>query len=427
MKGERDMRMFSVVLAFVMVASAGAAHATPDSVYAVIRGDTVIIWNTDAEHYCALQFRFDVNISNRTISIVETDTLRDHVRCICTYDLSVSLMGLQSGSYDVHIYRRYYVQYPRDTMFFVGGTTFVVGPPVGPLAQQFFQSPCKQNPDVDVFPLSVGNQWTYRYYTQVQQNFYQLVVTTDSGRATYSVIDAVQTSDSTRWFLREHRDLTHRYEIGEWDTTYSIRDSSIFELIENLTGHHQLYVQGEYTLQHVFFFKNNFTDTTAILRYRQVRADGTTTFQSKQPGTLPPPYFHSLFTFERGVGLREVDFLGGAVDWTVGAQHSLLSSSISSVAGGPPEIEPTAFRLLQNYPNPFNPSTRIVYRTLIRESVELKVFDVLGREVATLVKGEQELGEHSVEWRPEGIPSGVYIYRLTTAGATIAKKMLLLR
>jgi hypothetical protein len=421
------MRKFSVVLAIVLAASADTVHANPDSVYAVMRGDTVVIWNTDAEHYCAVQFRFDVDISNRTISIFETDTLRDHVRCICMYDLSVSLVGIQSGSYDVSIYRRYYTAYPQDTILFVGGTSFVTGPPVGPMVQQFFQSPCKQNPDVDVFPLSGGNQWTYRYYTQVQQNFYQLVVTTDSGLATYSIVDAIRNSDSTRWLLHEHRDLIHRYEIGTWDTTYPIRDSSTFELIENHPGSHQLYVQGDFTLRHVFFFKKNFTDTTAILRYRQVRANGTITFQSKQPGSLPPPHFHSLFTFERGVGLREVDYLGGALDWTVSAQHSLLSSSITSVAGRPPSAEPTAFRLYQNYPNPFNPVTNFKFTIVNSQLTILKVYDVLGREVATLVNEVKQPGAYAVQWDASGVASGVYFYRLQAGGFVQTKKLLLLK
>ncbi len=92
-----------------------------------------------------------------------------------------------------------------------------------------------------------------------------------------------------------------------------------------------------------------------------------------------------------------------------------------------PQPMPRGFSLSQNYPNPFNPSTRISYQLRANSFVSLKVLDLLGQEVATLVTAEQEPGEHSVEWNAEGLPSGVYIYRLTTASATTAKKMLLLR
>jgi hypothetical protein len=88
---------------------------------------------------------------------------------------------------------------------------------------------------------------------------------------------------------------------------------------------------------------------------------------------------------------------------------------------------PRTFVLSQNYPNPFNPSTRIGFGVPVAGYVSLTVFDVLGREVATLAEGKKERGEHSVEWNAEGLPSGVFICRLTTASTTVSRKMLLLR
>jgi hypothetical protein len=88
---------------------------------------------------------------------------------------------------------------------------------------------------------------------------------------------------------------------------------------------------------------------------------------------------------------------------------------------------PEKSSLNQNYPNPFNPSTRIGFSVPGTGYVSLKVFDLLGKEITTLVEGKQEGGEHSVEWKAEGLPSGVYIFRLTTAASTVSRKMLLLR
>jgi len=93
---------------------------------------------------------------------------------------------------------------------------------------------------------------------------------------------------------------------------------------------------------------------------------------------------------------------------------------------GVKEIEngiPEKFSLQQNYPNPFNPSTTIRFSLLRRLPVTLKVFDVLGREVATLVDGELNPGEHSVVYHGEDLPSGVYFYRLTTPTFSQTKLM----
>ena len=100
---------------------------------------------------------------------------------------------------------------------------------------------------------------------------------------------------------------------------------------------------------------------------------------------------------------------------------------------------PEGFRLLQNYPNPFNPTTSIEFRIAEREFVSLKVYDILGNEIATLVNEEKPAGTYEVEFNshsgevrnlPAGrqdLPSGVYFYQLQTESFIQTKKMLLLR
>ena len=88
---------------------------------------------------------------------------------------------------------------------------------------------------------------------------------------------------------------------------------------------------------------------------------------------------------------------------------------------------PSDYYLFQNYPNPFNPNTIIDY--LVKESglVKLKVYDILGCEVATLVSETKHSGYHSVEFNALNLPSGVYIYTLQVNGYSSSKKMLLLK
>ncbi|MGB9591608.1 MAG: T9SS type A sorting domain-containing protein [Candidatus Kryptoniota bacterium] len=88
---------------------------------------------------------------------------------------------------------------------------------------------------------------------------------------------------------------------------------------------------------------------------------------------------------------------------------------------------PEEFLLYQNYPNPFNPSTTIRFSLPQHEHVTLKVFDVLGREVAALVDGVMEAGEHSVVFEADGLSSGVYFYRLTTPTFSETKPMEVLK
>jgi hypothetical protein len=88
---------------------------------------------------------------------------------------------------------------------------------------------------------------------------------------------------------------------------------------------------------------------------------------------------------------------------------------------------PVEFSLSQNYPNPFNPTTRIEYAIPKTSHVSLKVFDLLGRQVATLVDELQGSGFKSVEFDANGLASGVYLYRIQADGFTQTKKLILLR
>jgi hypothetical protein len=88
---------------------------------------------------------------------------------------------------------------------------------------------------------------------------------------------------------------------------------------------------------------------------------------------------------------------------------------------------PEHFSLEQNYPNPFNPSTTIRYQLPVNGFVTLKVYDVLGREVKTLVSERENAGIHVVGFNATNLPSGVYFYRLQAGTYHDTKKLLLLK
>jgi hypothetical protein len=107
------------------------------------------------------------------------------------------------------------------------------------------------------------------------------------------------------------------------------------------------------------------------------------------------------------------------------------STGVNAVIPGGQNV-PSMYDLGQNYPNPFNPSTKISYNIGDPGNVRLQVFDILGREVATLVDERQAAGSYTVTWsgrdmRNIPVTSGVYFYRLESGAYTKTNKMVLVK
>jgi hypothetical protein len=110
--------------------------------------------------------------------------------------------------------------------------------------------------------------------------------------------------------------------------------------------------------------------------------------------------------------LKQIDFEG-----------SFTYSNIVEV-----EVEaPNVFTLEQNYPNPFNPSTVINYQLPVNSMVTLKIYDILGNEIVTLVNEEKPAGSYEVEYDGTELPSGIYLYKLQTSNFIDTKKMILIK
>ena len=118
----------------------------------------------------------------------------------------------------------------------------------------------------------------------------------------------------------------------------------------------------------------------------------------------------------------EVEILTASTD-TV--EVNVVGGDIEKRANGYINTNELSFSLSQNYPNPFNPSTFISWQSPVDNFVRLKVFDILGREVATLINEYKEAGFHSVEFNASDIPSGVYIYSIQIGKYTENRKLIL--
>ncbi len=118
--------------------------------------------------------------------------------------------------------------------------------------------------------------------------------------------------------------------------------------------------------------------------------------------------------------------VGNADGWYVDNIKITNYNDVLTGVSGNQEI-PNRFELGQNFPNPFNPATVIKYQIPKSSNVKISVFDILGKEVATLVNGKVDAGYHQVEFNGSNFASGLYIYKIEAVGFTDVKKMILIK
>ena len=169
--------------------------------------------------------------------------------------------------------------------------------------------------------------------------------------------------------------------------------------------------------------KNNYTGAVYIYR----RKDTTWIDEYK----ITPSDAVQNDWFGYSVAISDDNAIVGAV-WDVDNGYQSGSSYIYSnfiTTNAETELSqiPSYYILGQNYPNPFNPSTTIEYQVPGLSFVSLKVYDVLGNEIATLVNDEKPAGNYEIQWNASELPSGVYLYKLRAADFIETKKMLLMK
>jgi poly(3-hydroxybutyrate) depolymerase len=104
-----------------------------------------------------------------------------------------------------------------------------------------------------------------------------------------------------------------------------------------------------------------------------------------------------------------------------------ITSKAASAIALEENINPSQFKLYQNYPNPFNPATHINYFVPLRSHVQLRIYDILGKEVMTLVNGELNAGSYNIELNMSNFASGIYFYQLRAGSFFETKKLMLLK
>ena len=138
-------------------------------------------------------------------------------------------------------------------------------------------------------------------------------------------------------------------------------------------------------------------------------------------------YKEFFYLTKEGVLLVVSDIPSSAPDtgYVVGDYSVLSTEPINGIEGE--QSTPSGFFLEQNYPNPFNPSTKIIFNITEFGLVNLKVYDVLGNEVAALINKELAAGEYKIEFNAVDLPSGIYFYQIKVNNIIQTKKMILIK
>ncbi|BDQ03247.1 T9SS type A sorting domain-containing protein [Ignavibacterium sp.] len=277
------------------------------------------------------------------------------------------------------------------------------------------------------YPLKVGNKWIYNRKTVVDdfppQVYYDTIIrevigdSTASNNKKYFVVKEEKASGYTTYILERIDSTTG--EVYRYFPNFNYPNEEL--LIDDLTlevGETVKSFRIGYWMQDGFTVLREITNFT-----RWGSGNKRKIFQTYN---LEMP----VYSLTEGYGLDSSYYIfdfGYTIDLLRGCiiDGVVYGDTVLSVEKN--EEIPTNFVLYQNYPNPFNPSTTISWQSPVGSWQTLKVFDILGREVATLVDEYREAGRYKIEFDASSLASGVYFYQLKADNYIETKKMMLIR
>lgn len=270
------------------------------------------------------------------------------------------------------------------------------------------------------YPLSIGNYWYYEKFI-IENGTTKFV-----GYETKHIVDKIIEQNGKKYF--------------KMLITYSgSMTDSLFIRVDSLSG---LMYAFDHGIGDELFFEDllaEYGDTVCYefnpawtCQYVQLEEEFSvfelSTIKKVYEPEAPGWYFgHSLV---KGIGLYKV-WNGDTVPFWAILKGCIVDGVVygdTTVVSVDDKTEPPfTFSLSQNFPNPFNPVTTIRFTIADFEFISLKVYDVLGNEITTLFNEEKPAGSYEVEFNNEGLPSGIYFYRLTAINYSETKKMILLK
>lgn len=285
---------------------------------------------------------------------------------------------------------------------------------------------CAQtHPAVRFYPLSVGDRWQYHslyhYHSTHQYSYYTVEAVGDTLPANGKRYVILHSSNNNPMIPRYQRVDSLTAQVFKYDTS----NGGAEKLIDSLAASERAWFMSYRAKYSIELFLNKIDSVTKFGEKRERRWH--TSFMGDSPG-----YYYKLTEqfgiteFFNAISLDDQIVIEYTFDTLIYAKiDGKEYGTLLSVAEN--EILPQTFSLSQNYPNPFNPSTRIDYELPRSAAVTLSIYDMLGREVSTLVDQQKEAGRYSVTWDASAFTAGVYFARMQTGQYTATKKIVLLK
>ncbi|MFA4924626.1 MAG: T9SS type A sorting domain-containing protein [Ignavibacteriaceae bacterium] len=285
------------------------------------------------------------------------------------------------------------------------------------------------------YPLAVGNKWNLNIFERV----YETIGSKDyNGMMTREVIGDTLLPNGNKYFIIEQKESLHspsrdsQYflervdsttgKIFRYDSTYNTPPQDL--LIDDLTAE-----VGD-TLE---LYRYNKGNTPQVIYKGNEQKYFDNQILDRKMFHFPNSLYYSGYSLTKGIGLDSLSagfdlgyinywLKGCVINWKVIGDTSLVVGITDENQNIPSE-----FALFRNYPNPFNPITTIKYQIAEKSFVTLKIFDVVGGEVATLVNEEKEPGIFEVQFKGSNFSSGVYFYKLTAGNFSQTMKFILMK
>lgn len=282
----------------------------------------------------------------------------------------------------------------------------------------------------DLFPIAKGNKYIYNYrYSLTSYEVGNLdVMQNDSGKIFYTIIDSTLEGNKIDWLVEQKVDLSRQFYGFGYNDTLQVHIVNNFILNESLSGNHELTANPStvdstiaWEWGDIGIWKFPVNGPIPIYRFSDLPVFFVSNSAGSQWSIVDSLWFDSRGLYKRSY---HTQYEGNHQIYTHARTN--LDSIFTGIDNFITNL-PENFYVSQNYPNPFNPGTTIEYSIPEPSNVIIKVFDLLGREVATLVNEEKPVGNYNVKFNGSNLASGIYFYRLEAGKFVQTKKLILLR